>query len=257
VASSAIAKRAKDTAGALAARVAERLNGAPEAPAPVAQAPAPSREEIDNRHLELLIGWWLRPDSNCIDVGANEGRFLSHMATRAPDGHHFAFEPIPDLAEQLRTAFPDVDVHCAALYDEPGESEFVLVPELPGYSGLRERSYPKQLETRRIKVKLERLDDVLPEDYIPRMIKIDVEGAELQVLRGALRTLRQHRPLIVFEHGLGAADRYETTPEAMHELLTSEAGLRVYDMDAAGPLTREQFVELFNGGARWNFVAMP
>ncbi|TAM86504.1 MAG: hypothetical protein EPN43_10485, partial [Jatrophihabitans sp.] len=63
------------------------------------------REGKDNRHLELLLGWLLRHDSNCIDVGAHEGRFLSHMVNRSPDGQHLAWEPIPHLAQQARKTF--------------------------------------------------------------------------------------------------------------------------------------------------------
>jgi hypothetical protein len=150
-----------------------------------------------------------------------------------------------------------VEVCCAALYDEPGESEFVLVADDPGYSGLRERTYPGAYETRPIKVQRERLDDVLPEDYVPGFIKVDVEGAELHVFRGGIQTITRHRPVIVFEHGLGAADRYGTTPEAVHDLLCGEAGLRIFDLDATGPLSRQAFAEMFASGMRWNFVALP
>jgi hypothetical protein len=43
----------------------------------------------------------------------------------------------------------------------------------------------------------------------------------------------------------------------VHQLLCDQAGLRVFDMDAVGPLSIEQFAELFQSGRRWNFLAMP
>lgn len=248
-----VASRAVDK---LADRVAERVNSSLATPTAPAFDPH-DREGIDNRHVELLLGWWVREDSNCIDVGANQGRFLHHMTQRAPRGRHYAFEPIPMLADALREAYPGVEVHQAALYDEPGEAEFTLVPEDMGYSGLRERAYPGEYRTEKIQVPLERLDDVLPEDYVPHVVKIDVEGAELQVFRGARRTLAKHRPVLVFEHGPGAADRYGTTPEAVHDLLVGEVGMRLFDLDAAGPLSRDTFSELFYSGSRWNYVALP
>jgi hypothetical protein len=55
-----------------------------------ATAPVIEREGIDNHNLELLLGFLLAEDSNCIDVGANERRFLWHMRQRAPRGRHFA-----------------------------------------------------------------------------------------------------------------------------------------------------------------------
>ena len=45
------------------------------------------------------------------------------------------------------------------------------------------------------------------------MIKIDVEGAELEVLKGAKKIIEKFHPIIVFEHGLGASDHYNTSPE--------------------------------------------
>jgi FkbM family methyltransferase len=247
----AVGGRAADR---LADRIASRLNAQP-APPP---APAPEdREPIDNERVGLLLGFLLREDSNCLDVGANEGRFLYQMVQRAPRGRHMAWEPIPELADRLRAKFPQVDVRRAALYDEPGESEFTLVPEDMGYSGLRERAYPADYRTEKIRVPLERLDDVLPDGYVPHVIKVDVEGAELQVFRGGRETLVRHRPVVVFEHGPGAADRYGTTPGEVHDLLAGEAGLRIFDLDATGPLSRGQMEELFAAGSRWNFVALP
>jgi hypothetical protein len=59
-------------------------------------------------------------------------------------------------------------------------------------------------------VRTERLDRSLPAGYVPAVIIIDVEGAEQQVVEGALETIRRHQPIVVFEHGLGAADHYGT-----------------------------------------------
>jgi len=248
-----LARAADRAADALARRIAERLA----APAPAPAAVPEDREATDNRHLELLLGFLLAEDANCVDVGANEGRFLSAMVARAPRGRHVAFEPIPALAARLRAAFPQVEVHQAALAAEAGEAEFVVVPEDLGHSGLRERRYPAPYRTERIRVAVERLDDALPPGYAPHLLKVDVEGGELGVLRGGLETIARHRPVIVFEHGLGAADRYGTTPEQIHDLLVGDAGLRLFDLDANGPYSREQFAEVFAGGRRWNFLARP
>lgn len=213
------------------------------------------REARDNLHTELLLAFTLRADANCIDVGAHRGRFLSHCVRHAPLGRHLAFEPLPQLAGGLRDMFPGVDVHELALSDADGEAEFVVVPEDLGYSGLRERQYPADFKTERIRVQIRRLDDLLPAGYRCDFLKVDVEGAELGLFRGALNMLRRDRPTIVFEHGPGAADRYGTSPEALHELLTDEAGLRVYDLDGGGPYAREDFAAVFHSGTRWNWIA--
>src|SRR5690242_4140266 len=78
-------------------------------------------------------------------------------------------------------------------------------------------------------------DDVLP-DLPVAMMMIDVEGAELQVPRGSVGTIRRHRPVVVSELGLGAADRCGTTPEAIADCLES-CGLAIYTL--SGRLANE------------------
>jgi FkbM family methyltransferase len=56
------------------------------------------------------------------------------MVALAPEGHLFAFEPIPDLANSLRRCFPQVHVHDCALSDHTGEATFQHVKNDPAYS---------------------------------------------------------------------------------------------------------------------------
>jgi FkbM family methyltransferase len=232
-----------------AAAIARRREEPPSAP--------DDREARDNAHLELLLGYLLREDSDCIDVGCNRGRFLWHIVRRAPRGRHLAFEPLPQLAAELRESFPGVEVHEAALSNQAGETEFVMVPDDLGYSGLRERTYPADWATERIRVRSERLDDVLPAGHAPDFIKVDVEGAEGLVFEGGIETISRHRPVIVFEHGVGGANHFGTTPEQVWDLLCGTAKLRLFDLDAEGPFSRDQFAEIYAGGRIWNFLARP
>jgi FkbM family methyltransferase len=68
------------------------------------------------------------------------------------------------------------------------------------------RRYPDEYATERIEVKLERLDRARPDEYVPALIKADVERAERQGFEGARETITRHKPVIVFEHGLGGSD---------------------------------------------------
>lgn len=207
----------------------------------------------------------LREDSNCVDVGCHQGSMLKEMLRFAPRGTHFAFEPIPGMYAGLQKKFghlPNVRLHDCALSDTAGTTTFQHVVSNPAYSGLRRRRYDRaheQVEEIRVETRL--LDALLPEHVPVRFIKVDVEGAELQVLQGAAETIRKHRPVIVFEHGLGGADYYATRPEQVYDLLAGRCGLRVFVMadwlqdDSRPSLSREAFCRQFSTGSDYYYMA--
>jgi FkbM family methyltransferase len=219
----------------------------------------PTHVRADIRDHELLVALMereLREDSDCLDVGAHAGSVLREMVRIAPRGRHVAWEPLPAFAAGLRSQFPGVEVREAALADEPGERELTHVIDEPGWSGLAARPTPRGGPTEAMTVRCERLDDVLPAGLRPRFVKIDVEGAEALVLRGALRTLRAHRPLVAFEHGRGSAEYHRTGPADVHRLF-EELGYAIFGLDGDGPYDLERLGEIFASGERVNFVARP
>lgn len=218
------------------------------------RSPEVRRNAKDDRNLRLLIRFLLKPDSNCLDVGGSRGKFLSVIQQTAPRGHHIVYEPVPSLCEALKQAFPSMDVRQRALSDHEGESSFihVVTPGYQGYSRLEEyvaeATYPDGLRTQAFTVQTERLDDHLPRGWLPDFVKIDVEGAELPVLYGAVDTLRRARPFLAFEHGW-----HGEKSEEIHKLVCDEIGLRIFDMNGLGPYDRQQFMERL--GSRWNWIA--
>jgi FkbM family methyltransferase len=213
------------------------------------------RNHRDDERVRLVAAAALREDSNCIDVGANEGLLLQCFAELAPRGRHIAYEPVPALADELERRFPAVEVRRAAASDCVGETSFVVHKELASRSSMRSVGYPSEL-TETLTVRTEDLDSSLPDGYVPHLLKIDVEGAEHLVLRGALRTLAAHHPLVLFEHQKDTASHYGSGPEEMFALLTGEAGMRIFDMDGSGPYTLDGFRHVYETGARWNFLAL-
>jgi FkbM family methyltransferase len=220
--------------------------------------PAHVRADIrDNRRLVELLEELLEPGSDCLDVGAHEGVLLREMVRLAPSGRHVAWEPLPAFAGRLRERFPSVEVREAALSDAAGERAFAHVLGDPGWSGFVARPTPGGGPVETITVRCERLDDALPEGVQPEFMKIDVEGAEEQVFRGAAGTLRRYRPTVVFEHGAGSADHYGTTPARLHRLVAEELGYRIFGLDGDGPYGADRFAEIFARGERVNFLARP
>lgn len=216
------------------------------------------RDQEDFWNIRRLLAFSLAPDSFCIDVGANRGLILAEIQRVAPRGRHLAFEPLPHLSGILRRTFPTVDVHEAALSDHAGTADFSYVHgESDGWSGLKFRPLPtgEEAEVEHIQVRLEVLDEVVDPERVVALVKVDVEGAEQQVFTGALATLRRHRPIVIFEHGIGSADHYGTEPADIHRLLCDEIGLRIYDLDGSGPYTLPAFEQAYFSAERVNFVA--
>ncbi len=222
-------------------------------------ADAPENATYDEQTFEVMRRC-LRKDSNGIDIGCHKGFILKEMLKLAPAGVHYAFEPIPELCRELRSSFPGVNVHDVALNDSVGSAPFQHVTSNPGYSGLRQRRYDRPHEDiEEIRVKTDLLDNIIPLDLAVDFIKIDVEGAEYQVLKGAVNTIRRSKPIVVFEHGLGAADCYGTTPEEVYDLLTAQCGLQISLMQdwlkRGGSLSREDFAKQFYRGLNFYFMA--
>jgi FkbM family methyltransferase len=215
------------------------------------------RDGRDNRHLGMLLAFTLSSDSNCVDVGTNVGGILADMVRLAPHGRHLAFEPLPELADRLRRAYPGVDVRQSALSNRAGEADFVRAVGSLGHSGFRQRSWMEGQETEHLTVRLETLDAALPTGYVPTLVKIDVEGSERLVIEGGLETIATHRPVVVFEYGRAGIEDYGTQPGDIFALLCTQAGLRLYDLDGAGPFSASEFDRVVARGRRWNFVARP
>jgi len=209
----------------------------------------------------------LRKDSNCVDVGCHQGSILTMQMHFAPKGTHFAFEPLPRLHQGLLASFggkENVHLYDYALNDTEGTTTFQYVVSNPGYSGFKERTYERSNEEiQNITVKTNLLDNIVPKDQLIQFIKVDVEGAELQVFKGAIETIKRSRPVIIFEHGLGAADHYGTSPEDIYDLLSAQCGLHLFlmsewlDSNGQASLNREAFCKQFSSGENYYFMAAP
>ncbi|MDB4872879.1 MAG: noeI, partial [Gemmatimonadales bacterium] len=215
----------------------------------------------------LTFGWMrrlLEPTSNCIDIGCHKGLYLAEMLALAPAGRHFAFEPIPYLYETLQQRFGGdsrVTLFDCALSDRDDKTVFYLNRDNPAFSGLRRRRYPDARDrVNEISVEVRRLDDLIPADMPISLMKIDVEGAELPVLRGATALIARTRPVIVFEFGTGSAEFYGSTPEGLYAFF-AEQHYQLYSLpvtDAGGsPLKECDLVRHFETNDEYYFAGVP
>ncbi len=161
--------------------------------------------ELD-RKLTWICSRLVRRGDTVLDIGANIGLVTVLLAMLAgKEGQVHAFEPNPRLVHLLRQVIDrnhlgNVKLHSIALGPEPGDLE-LRIPKLnSGAASLvRNRDIP---DCEVIKVEVRQLDTVAAHEDIRsvRLIKIDVEGYESEVFRGADTLLRTVRPdAILFE----------------------------------------------------------
>ena len=218
-------------------------------------------QQYDRLTLAIMKKW-LKNDSNCIDIGCHKGEVLDEMIKIAPHGNHYGFEPIPayyDFLVQKYTSNKKIHILKKALSDSNGSSEFNWVKNAPAYSGLKERSYAvKNPEIEKIEVELTKLDECEIAFPLISLIKIDVEGAEMKVLNGAINFIEKHKPIIVFECGMGAADFYGVKPEDVFLFFTNiHYGLYTLDgfLQGSPRLSEMNFKEIFDKNIEYYFVA--
>lgn len=223
------------------------------------------RVQRDDRSIERILSEVLKKDSNCVDVGAHKGDFLQRFLERSPDGHHYAFEPLPNFAATLKEEFPQIEIHNCALSYENGRATFYHVVERPAWSGLKTQRYPTEAQPEQFEVSIKRLDDIISSDIHIDFIKIDVEGAEYGVLKGAAETVKRCKPYILFEHAQIHTAEYGTKPEMVYDLLVNEYGLGICSLDGSGQFTKDKFVSKYHSSfasnydrhAETNFLARP
>jgi FkbM family methyltransferase len=212
-----------------------------------------------DRETVAVMERCLSKNSNCIDIGCHKGSVLHEILRLAPQGTHFAFEPLPRYYQRLIKSYPDVNIYRLALSDVVHETPFQYVVTSPALSRFGPLANDVNEDVEQIRVRTDLLDNIVPREVPVRFIKIDVEGAELQVMRGAIETIRRNKPIIVFEHGLGNSDLYGTTAEAVYDFLVKDCGLLVSLMErwlkSELPLTRKEFSDQFYQDINYYFIA--
>jgi FkbM family methyltransferase len=156
---------------------------------------------------QRFVKRYLQQGMTVLDIGAHHG-FYSVLASKCvgPCGRVLAFEPSSRERRRLMLNLwlnraANVSVEKVALGVESGEAEFFRVDSgESGCNSLRRPVVDGAMHTMRVRV--ERLDDVLQQQKIQcaDFVKLDVEGAELTVLRGAERFLAARpRPVLLVE----------------------------------------------------------
>ncbi|MEW4561613.1 FkbM family methyltransferase [Bremerella sp. JC770] len=162
------------------------------------------RLRTESESIRFLLNQKLK-DSVAIDVGANRGIYTYWLSKQVgPSGKVISFEPQPEMIsglEQLRDSFALTNTTFVNKALSSKEDSLTLYRDCVGSGGATLNGQSSDKPS--ISVDVIRLDDYLAQNSIGSQpisfIKADVEGHELDVFRGAEETLRQHKPILLFE----------------------------------------------------------
>jgi FkbM family methyltransferase len=220
------------------------------------------KNEIYDRYTKEIIVTYCKPDAVCIDIGANEGKILDWIIQIAPQTTHYAFEPIPSLYQKLKLKYADrAKIFPIALSNQKGSSNFNLVTTNSALSGFKKRPYPSYHREKAIEVATDLLDQIIHENVKVALIKIDVEGGEWNVLKGASKTIQQNKPIILFECGKIGGALYEYTASDMYHLFSLSFEYHIYTLKGwLKTKTELSFIEFemfYENGKEYFFLAAP
>jgi len=202
--------------------------------------------EYTELEIELLKNF-IKPHWAIYDIGANIGY---HTVAFAKLGKHvYAFEPNKKnlkLLEKNTKKLENVTVYDVACSNSVGTLHVQdFDTNVPGnYGEMLIKEDGQECKS----ITIDELDDV----YGPDLLKIDVEGHELQVLRGAIKTITEFNPVIFYEaHGTELAEIYD---------LLTELGYRLYWYPCPNYNPRnykQNRMNIFGHGGVVNILAMP
>ncbi len=162
-----------------------------------------SRSEFDAELL--LLEFLLNKNSVFFDIGTNKGEYAYYAEKLMNPENIYLFEPEKKLNKQLQAIFNNCQVDNLALSDNKGTHQF-KIPVINGVvdnclSSLEiDNKEDNETETIVYEVKTDTLDNFTREkNILPDLIKIDVEGHELSVLKGAENFISEHHPTLIIE----------------------------------------------------------
>lgn len=154
-------------------------------------------------HTKRFLLREVRPGSIFLDLGANVGYFSLLAGLEAKAARVIAFEPNPDIAARLRDSVEANGLHGRvqvvekALSDRAGEVLFGIDPANSGHSRFAQADHEKVITVEAVPLD-DWLDQNAPNADVS-VLKLDVEGAEMQALRGMERMLASARPALIVE----------------------------------------------------------
>jgi FkbM family methyltransferase len=210
---------------------------------PAVMTAAPERVEEEDFLLNLKLD-----GQTIFDVGGDQGIYTLFFASRVGEkGKVVTFEPNPESHRRIVTnvelnQFRNVDVRHLGLGAKKGKLTFVFPAGEPA-RGSADAGIQAQIlqekDAQTIEIDINSLDSEIREAGLPEpdLVKIDVEGLEIDVLRGMTETLAKRRPNLFIEvHGADAQSKDDNARQVVKFLL--DAGYKVFHVETKQNITR-------------------
>lgn len=191
---------------------------------------------------DIVMRKFIRAGDIVFDIGAHLGFYTLLLAQLVGNtGRVYAFEPNPELLLGLRrtvSSIKNVELLEIALSDSEGEMN-LYVPEDASMASLSDWTRGIAGDVHTVVCAIKRLDDLVESGKlpVPQFIKCDVEGAEMAVFRGGVKTLdRDKAPVILFEVNTKAAVAFGWRTSEYFEFLESlkNPKYRFFDVSSTG-----------------------
>jgi FkbM family methyltransferase len=213
--------------------------------------------------LEMIYSRIIKKGDLVIDIGAHSGRHTKPIASLVgKTGKVLAFEPNPTARDWLSANVGGeikkgiVSVFPYAVSNVAQKTNFIIANERPEESGLKQRQYNGPTTTTITVVETILLDSLLNEMKEGlTFIKLDVEGAEFDALKGAREVLKIHRPVVAFEFGEQSYKPYDVEPGDVYEFFSC-LNYRIYSIHGE-KLDKETFVNASKVQIFWDYLACP
>jgi FkbM family methyltransferase len=209
--------------------------------------------DFDRRVLYNLI----QEHFICYDIGANIGETTLNFAKRATHGKVYSFEPVPYLFKRLikniqSNNFNNIQLLNIALADQP-ETLYFEMPLNHNSSGISLFKTPTQ---KAIAVDCTTLDLLADDDQLtpPHFLKIDVEGFEYAVIKGAFRMLQKFKPLLYIEVNQYNLNKAGSSEMQLLSILQNDLNYTLYKIDG---IQKIKITDIKNTGMHYDILCEP
>ena len=173
--------------------------------------------EIDDSNL---IYSFILDNHTVFDIGANSGWYSMGLTKNKKSINMYAFEPMPKTYNQLvkniklNDLTGEINIYNHGLSDKDGNVEFYYFPNNSGNSSMAKMN---DGVSEKMVLKVKRLDTFVDDNKVKKIdfIKCDVEGAELLVFKGGMKTIKRDKPIIFAEMLRKWAAKYDYHPNVI------------------------------------------